>query len=76
MVWKGESIVVLKEIRVDPPYTAENCVLIKGGGGGGGGGGGSGSVGGGSAAKGGGLDEHSLERVKKIVSAASSTTAN
>ncbi len=75
MVWKGESIVVLKEIRVDPPYTAENCVLIKGGGGGGGGGG-SGSVGGGSAAKGGGLDEHSLERVKKIVSAASSTTAN
>lgn len=72
MVWKGESIVVLKEIRVDPPYTAENCVLIKGGGGGGG----SGSVGGGSAAKGGGLDEHSLERVKKIVSAASSTTAN
>ena len=75
MVWKGESIVVLKEIRVDPPYTAENCVLIKGSGGGGGGGG-SGSVGGGSAAKGGGLDEHSLERVKKIVSAASSTTAN
>jgi hypothetical protein len=75
VVWKGESIVVLKEIRVDPPYTAENCVLIKGGGGGGGGGG-SGSVGGGSAAKGGGLDEHSLERVKKIVSAASSTTAN
>ena len=73
MVWKGESIVVLKEIRVDPPYTAENCVLIKDGGGGGGGGG---SVGGGSAAKGGGLDEHSLERVKKIVSAASSTTAN
>ena len=72
MVWKGESIVVLKEIRVDPPYTAENCVLFKGGGGGGG----SGSVGGGSAAKGGGLDEHSLERVKKIVSAASSTTAN
>ena len=75
VVWKGESRVVLKEIRVDPPYTAENCVLIRGGGGGGGGSGG-GNGGSGSAAGGGGsggLDEHSLERVKKIVSAASST---
>lgn len=58
---------VLKEIRVDPPYTAESCVLIKGSGGGGAGGGSGGGVGSGS----GGLDEHSLERVKKIVSAAS-----
>jgi len=28
VVWKGESILVLKEIRVDPPYTPENCTLI------------------------------------------------
>ncbi len=65
MVWKGASIVVLKEIRVDPPYTADNCVLIKGGGGGGGAG--AGGSGGSSSV---GLDEHSLERVKKIVLAA------
>lgn len=26
--WRGTSIVVLKEIRVDPPYSAENCSLI------------------------------------------------
>lgn len=26
--WKGESILVLKEIRVDPPYTADDCSLI------------------------------------------------
>jgi len=26
--WKGESILVLKEIRVDPPYTADKCSLI------------------------------------------------
>lgn len=51
--WKGESIRVLKEIRVDPPYKPENCSLIK--------------------SDGGGLDVHSLERVKKIVSAASAT---
>ncbi len=61
---------VLKEIRVDPPYTAESCVLIKGSGGGGAGGG-SGGSGGGVGSGSGGLDEHSLERVKKIVSAAS-----
>lgn len=53
MEWKGESIRVLKEIRVDPPYKPENCSLIK--------------------SDGGGLDVHSLERVKKIVSAASAT---
>jgi hypothetical protein len=50
VVWKGESILVLKEIRVDPPYAPENCSLINNGGG--------------------ALDMHSLERVKKIVSAA------
>ena len=34
VVWKGESIIVLKEIRVDPPYKPDNCALIKGGSGG------------------------------------------
>lgn len=53
VVWtRGESILVLNHIRVDPPYTAESCVLL--------------------ASSSGGLDEHSLERVKKIVSAAAS----
>jgi hypothetical protein len=55
--WDGESIIVLGEIRVDPPYTSNECVLMrlgkkKGGGGGG------------------GLDGSSLERVKNIVNAA------
>lgn len=54
VVWKGESILVLKEIRVDPPYTADKCSLINNG-------------------TSGGLDEHSLERVKKIVKSASAT---
>ncbi|KAL7524500.1 hypothetical protein ACHAXR_000601, partial [Thalassiosira sp. AJA248-18] len=54
VVWKGESILVLKEIRVDPPYTPDYCSLIAGGSG--------------------GLDEHSLERVKKIVMAASTSS--
>jgi len=49
VVWKGESILVLKEIRVDPPYNPDNCSLIN---------------------TRGGLDQHSLERVKKIVMAA------
>ena len=52
--WVGESILVLKEICVDPPYAADNCSLIK------------------NRSGGGGLDVHSLERVKKIVSAAKS----
>ncbi len=74
MVWKGESIVVLKEIRVDPPYTADNCVLIKGSGGGGGvGRGGRNAAGGSGGSSCVGLDEHSLERVKKIVLAANAT---
>lgn len=35
VVWtRGESILVLKEIRVDPPYAAENCSLINAAGGG------------------------------------------
>jgi len=31
--WRGESIIVLGEIRVDPPYTSNDCVLIGKGGG-------------------------------------------
>jgi hypothetical protein len=27
VVWKGESIVVLREVQVDPPYGPENCKL-------------------------------------------------
>ncbi len=26
--WKGESIIVLGEIRVDPPYTSADCTLL------------------------------------------------
>lgn len=57
VVWRGESILVLKEIRVDPPYAAENCALINNNEG---------------MGAGGGLDAHSLERVKKIVAASKS----
>lgn len=53
--WKGESIIVLGEIRVDPPYTSNDCVLMT-------------NVGKGSGS--GGLGVHSLERVKNIVNAA------
>lgn len=52
--WKGESIIVLGEIRVDPPYTSEDCTLLMGEGHGGSG----------------GLGGFSLERVKNIVAAA------
>jgi len=31
--WRGESIIVLGEIRVDPPYTSNDCALIGKGGG-------------------------------------------
>jgi len=33
VVWRGESIIVLNQIRVDPPYGKEDCKLISGGGG-------------------------------------------
>jgi len=33
VVWKGESILVLHQIRVDPPYGSENCRLIQNAGG-------------------------------------------
>ena len=29
MEWKGEAIIVSKEIRVDPPYGSKNCQLIQ-----------------------------------------------
>jgi len=28
VVWKGESIVVLNQVRVDPPYRSEDCKVI------------------------------------------------
>jgi hypothetical protein len=28
VVWKGESIQVLNQIQVDPPYAVENCRLL------------------------------------------------
>jgi hypothetical protein len=31
VVWKGESIIVLKQIQVDPPYAQENCKLLQAG---------------------------------------------
>ena len=52
VAWDGQSILVLNHIRVDPPYTPDDCNLID---------------------RSGGLDEHSLERVKKIVRAAASS---
>jgi protein LSM12 len=29
VVWKDESILVLNQIQVDPPYTAESCTIIQ-----------------------------------------------
>jgi hypothetical protein len=54
VVWKEESIVVLTQIQVDPPYNSENCKIVQ--------------------RKGNNaLEDGSLDRVKKIVAAASST---
>lgn len=50
---------VLGEIRVDPPYTSNECVLVNRKGGSGGS----------------GLDGHSLERVKNIVNAAAAAAS-
>ena len=30
-MWEGESIKVLEQIMVEPPYKAEDCKLISGG---------------------------------------------
>jgi hypothetical protein len=29
--WKGESIIVMNQIQVDPPYAQENCKLLQAG---------------------------------------------
>mmetsp|Transcript_132275 Transcript_132275/g.197059 ORF Transcript_132275/g.197059 Transcript_132275/m.197059 type:complete len:195 (-) Transcript_132275:68-652(-) len=53
VVWKGESIIVMNQIQVDPPYSQETCKLLPA-----------------SASQAGG----SLDRVQKIVVAASSVS--
>jgi len=62
VVWRGESILVLNQIRVDAPYGKEDCKFIVDPGSGGG----SGSSG--------SLNEGSLERVKMIVAAATESS--
>lgn len=32
VIWNGESIIVLNQIKVEPPYNEENCVLLQTGG--------------------------------------------
>ena len=54
VVWKGESIQVLNQIQVDPPYAPENCRII---------------VNSKNKSSAGALENSSLERVKKIVAA-------
>ena len=29
VIWKGESIIVLDTIKVDPPYTHDDCKLLQ-----------------------------------------------
>merc|ERR1711862_261468 len=58
VVWRGESILVLNQIRVDPPYGKEDCKLLVG------------SSSGVASSSSGSLHEGSLERVKMIVAAA------
>jgi len=58
VVWRGESILVLNQIRVDAPYGKEDCKLLMDSG-----------ASGGSA-----LNEGSLERVKMIVAAATESS--
>jgi len=62
VVWRGESILVLNQIRVDPPYSKEDCKLISGGSG--------------NGAGGGSLNDNSLDRVKMIVAAASERSSD
>mmetsp|Transcript_19288 Transcript_19288/g.29304 ORF Transcript_19288/g.29304 Transcript_19288/m.29304 type:complete len:239 (+) Transcript_19288:140-856(+) len=52
VVWRGESILVLNQVRVDPPYGKDHCKLIQA------------TEGKDST----GLSKSSLERVKRIVS--------
>jgi hypothetical protein len=51
VIWKGEAIIVLNQIQVDPPYEKDDCKLLK-------------SASGAS----------SLDRVQKIVGAASTSS--
>jgi hypothetical protein len=61
VVWKGNtSILVLNQIQVDEPYTAENCRIVRSNGG----------------KNGGGLEDGSLDRVKKIVTATAAELSN
>jgi len=58
VVWRGESILVLNQIRVDAPYGKEDCKLLMDSGG----------------SSGSALNEGSLERVKMIVAAATESS--
>jgi Anticodon-binding domain len=51
VVWRDDAIVVLHQIRVDPPYTPNTCTIISKS----------------QSGKGKALDASSLERVRKIV---------
>lgn len=55
VVWRGQAVLVLNQIRVDPPYGPSDCCLVGGGG----------EVDEAAAR----LNADSLERVKKIVAA-------
>jgi len=57
-VWKGESILVLNQVQVDPPYGPEQCKIVQR-----------------NATGKKALDDGSLERIKKIVAAAASSTS-
>jgi hypothetical protein len=62
VAWKGDtSILVLNQIQVDEPYTAENCRIVRSNGG---------------KNNGGGLVDGSLDRVKKIVTATAADLTN
>lgn len=58
VAWRGESILVLNQIRVDAPYGKEDCKLLMDSGG----------------SSGSALNEGSLERVKMIVAAATESS--
>jgi Anticodon-binding domain len=51
VVWRDDAIVVLHQIRVDPPYTPNTCTIISKS----------------HTGKAKALDASSLERVRKIV---------
>lgn len=66
VVWESgdsTSIIVLNQVQVDAPYQPENCKIIT-------------KTGANGRSKQGALEDGSLERVKKIVVAATSTAPN